>query len=98
LNSEEGGRFLATHKSAEKRTKQNEKRRIGNVSAKSRVKTYIKSVLTAVEAKDKEGAMSALQLAIPVIAKAGAKGVYHQKTASRYISRLTRKVNVQIAD
>jgi len=55
-------------------------------------------VLTAVEAKDREGALSALQQAIPVIAKAGAKGVYHQKTASRYISRLTRKVNVQVAE
>lgn len=89
---------MATHKSAEKRSIQNEKRRMRNVSAKSKVKTYIKSVLTAVEARDKEGALSALQQAIPVIAKAGAKGVYHQKTASRYISRLTRKVNVQIAN
>ncbi|OPY90967.1 MAG: 30S ribosomal protein S20 [Syntrophus sp. PtaU1.Bin208] len=89
---------MATHKSAEKRSTQNEKRRRRNVSAKSKVKTHIKSVLTAVEARDKEGALSALQQAIPVIAKAGAKGVYHQKTASRYISRLTRKVNVQIAN
>jgi small subunit ribosomal protein S20 len=88
---------LATHKSAEKRSKQNEKRRVGNISIKSRVKTYIKSVLTAVEARDKEGALNALQKAVPVIAKAGAKGVYHHKTASRYISRLTRKVNVQFA-
>jgi small subunit ribosomal protein S20 len=88
---------LATHKSAEKRSKQNEKRRVGNISIKSRVKTYIKSVLTAVEARDKEGALNALQKAVPVIAKAGAKGVYHHKTASRYISKLTRKVNVQFA-
>jgi len=88
---------LATHKSAEKRSKQNEKRRVGNISIKSRVKTYIKSVLTAVEARDKEGALNALQKAVPVIAKAGAKGVYHHKPASRYISRLTRKVNVQFA-
>ncbi|OPY14267.1 MAG: 30S ribosomal protein S20 [Syntrophus sp. PtaU1.Bin005] len=88
---------MATHKSAEKRSKQNEKRRVGNISIKSRVKTYIKSVLTAVEARDKEGALNALQKAVPVIAKAGAKGVYHHKTASRYISRLTRKVNVQFA-
>jgi len=89
---------LATHKSAEKRSRQNEKREMRNVSVRSKVKTYIKSVISAVDAKDKEGALSALQLAIPVIAKAGAKGVYHQKTASRYISRLTRKVNAQIAD
>jgi len=89
---------LATHKSAEKRSRQNEKREMRNVSVRSKVKTYNKTVISAVDAKDKEGAISALQLAIPVIAKAGAKGVYHQKTASRYISRLTRKVNAQIAD
>jgi len=89
---------LATHKSAEKRSRQIEKRRIRNVSIRSKVKTYIKSVLTAIDAKDKEGAQSALQQAIPVIAKAGAKGVYHQKTASRHISRLTRKVNAQVAE
>lgn len=89
---------MATHKSAEKRSRQNEKRRLRNASVRSKVKTYIKSVLAAVEAKDKEGALSALQRAIPVIAKAGAKGVYHQKTASRHISRLTRRVNSRIAD
>jgi len=88
---------LATHKSAEKRSRQNEQRQIRNASVRSKVKTYIKSVLTAIEAKDDEGARSALQQAIPVIAKAGAKGVYHQKTASRQISRLTRKVNAQAA-
>ncbi|OPY04605.1 MAG: 30S ribosomal protein S20 [Syntrophus sp. PtaB.Bin001] len=88
---------MATHKSAEKRSRQNEKRRVRNVSIKSKVKTYIKSIITAVESKDGETARDALKKAIPVIAKAGAKGVYHQKTASRQISRLTRKVNVEFA-
>jgi small subunit ribosomal protein S20 len=89
---------LATHKSAEKRSRQSEKRRERNISVKSKVKTYIKSVLTAVESKDGEAARSALQKAIPIIAKAGAKGVYHKNTASRQISRLTRKVNAEVAD
>jgi len=89
---------LASHKSAEKRSRQNEQRHQRNVSTRSKVKTYIKSVVAAVEAKDKEGALNALKLAIPVIAKAGAKGVYHQKTASRQISRLTRRVNAQAGE
>ncbi len=89
---------MATHKSAEKRSRQSEKRRERNISVKSKVKTYIKSVLTAVESKDGEAARSALQKAIPIIAKAGAKGVYHKNTASRQISRLTRKVNAEVAD
>ena len=88
-----GGEFLATHKSAEKRSRQNERRRLRNTSVKSSIKTQIKSVLTAAEAKDKKGSETAVAAAIPAIAKAASKGVFHKKTASRKISRLTKKVN-----
>lgn len=84
---------MATHKSAEKRNRQNEKRRIRNTSIKTYVKTRIKEVLKTVETKDIEGAKSALARVIPVIDKASTKGVLHKKTASRKISRLARKVN-----
>lgn len=59
----------------------------------SSTKARIKSVLKAVEAKDQEGAKEALAVAVPAIAKAGAKGVFPKKTASRKISRLTKRVN-----
>jgi len=85
---------LATHKSAEKRNRQNEERRLRSNSVKSRVKTGVKSVLKTVEAKDSNGSKSALANIIPLIDKAAAKGVLHKKTASRKISRLTRKVNI----
>jgi len=84
--------FLATHKSAIKRCRQNEKSRVRNTSIKSSIKTKIKSVLQAVETKDKTGSETALAAAIPAIAKAAAKGVFHKKNASRKISRLTKKV------
>jgi small subunit ribosomal protein S20 len=84
---------LATHKSAEKRARQNEKRRVGNVSLRSGVKTSMKAVLNAVEEKDKEGAVGSLQKAVPAIASAAARGAFPKKTASRRISRLTKKVN-----
>ena len=84
---------MATHKSAEKRSRQNEKRRLRNASVKSGIKTQVKSVLTAVEAKDRKASQTALAAAFPAIAKAAAKGVFHKKTASRKISKLTRKVN-----
>lgn len=84
---------MATHKSAEKRNRQNEKRRIRNVSTKTLVKTRVKAVLKTVENKDLEGARRALADTIPVIDKAAAKGVFHKNTASRKISRLTKKVN-----
>lgn len=84
---------MATHKSAEKRARQNEKRRQRNAAVKSGVKTRVKSVLGAVEDKKQDDARKSLAEAIVVIDKAAAKGVLHKNTASRKISRLTRKVN-----
>ena len=84
---------MARHKSAEKRCRQNEKRRVRNTSVKSNIKTHVKSVLSATETKDKKGSETALAAAIPAIAKAASKGVFHKKTASRKISKLTKKVN-----
>jgi small subunit ribosomal protein S20 len=84
---------LATHKSAEKRNRQNKKRQMRNTSVKSLVKTTMKKVLEAVEEKDKDAAKGKLQEAITTIDKGAAKKVYHKNTASRRISRLTRKVN-----
>jgi small subunit ribosomal protein S20 len=84
---------LATHKSAEKRARQNKKRQLRNVSVKSRVKTRLKAVLSVVGEKKKDDSREALAKAIAVIDKAASKGVLHKNTASRKISRLTRKVN-----
>ncbi|MBN1548232.1 MAG: 30S ribosomal protein S20 [Syntrophaceae bacterium] len=84
---------MATHKSAEKRSKQSVKRQMRNMAVKSKVKTNIKTVLSAVEGKDQAGAVNSLSKAIPEIAKAAAKGVLHKRNASRKISRLTKKAN-----
>jgi small subunit ribosomal protein S20 len=84
---------LATHKSAEKRSKQAVKHQERNTAIKSKVKTNVKTVLSAVEGKDQAGAVSSLGKAIPEIAKAAAKGILHKRNASRKISRLTKKVN-----
>lgn len=84
---------MASHKSAEKRSRQNEVRRVRNASVKTGVKTAVKSVLTAVAKKDKEAAQAVLKAESSTIAKAAAKGVFHKKTVARKISRLTKKVN-----
>lgn len=84
---------MATHKSAEKRDRQSKVRRERNVAAKSAIKTKVKSVLAAVESKNKEQSVNALKEAAPSLAKAASKGLIHKKNASRKISRLTRKVN-----
>jgi small subunit ribosomal protein S20 len=84
---------LATHKSAEKRSRQAGKHRECNNAVKSSIKTGVKTVLEAVETKDPEAAKAALTKIVPMIAKASAKGAFHKKTASRKISRLAKRVN-----
>ena len=84
---------MATHKSALKRQKQNEKRSLRNVHIRSTLKTLIKKVRLAVEANDIDKARTALAEAIPAIDKAKSQGVIHRNTASRKVSRLTKRVN-----
>jgi small subunit ribosomal protein S20 len=84
---------LANHKSAEKRDRQSKARRGRNIAAKSAIKTKVKSVLEAVEIKDKEKSAAALKATAPALARAAAKGLIHKKNASRKISRLAKKVN-----
>jgi small subunit ribosomal protein S20 len=84
---------LATHVSALKRARQSEKKRLRNASIKSALKTQAKRVLQAVEGKNTDEARKALSAVIPALQKAAGKGVIPQKTASRKISHLTKKVN-----
>ena len=84
---------MANIKSAKKRILVNETKAARNKAIKSKVKTYVKKVETAIANKDKEAATVALRDAIVEINKAGSKGVYHKNTCSRKISRLTKAVN-----
>ena len=84
---------MANIKSAKKRVLVNQKKAERNKSIKSAVKTSIKKVEVAIEAKDKEAATVALQNAISTIDKAATKGVYHKNTAARKVSRLSKAVN-----
>ena len=84
---------MANIKSAKKRILVTETKTARNKAIKSKVKTYVKKVETAVEKKDVEAAKVALKEAISVINKAGSKGVYPKNTCARKISRLTKAVN-----
>lgn len=84
---------MANIKSAKKRVLVNRKKAERNKSIKSAVKTSIKKVEVAIEAKNKEAAVAALQNAISTIDKAATKGVYHKNTAARKVSRLSKAVN-----
>ena len=84
---------MANIKSAKKRILVNETKAARNKAIKSKVKTYVKKVEAAVEAKDAAAAQTALNAAISEINKAGSKGVYHKRTCARKVSRLTKAVN-----
>ena len=88
---------MANHKSAEKRNRQSQVRRLRNKSNRSRMKTAIRKIDEAVIAGSADEAREALKAAIPVIAKTASKGTIHKKTASRKISRLTKRVNQMTA-
>ena len=85
---------MATHKSAIKRNRQNQQRRLRNKTIRSKMKTSIKSLLSAVEKRDKSEAEEKLKLATSIISKTASKGVIHKNAAARKIARLTKKVNV----
>jgi small subunit ribosomal protein S20 len=84
---------MAVHKSTIKRARQNKKRYVYNRAIKSAVKTGIKNLLAAIESKNNETVQPQLKKVIVSINKAATKGVMHKKTASRRISRLTKRVN-----
>ncbi|SPF40737.1 30S ribosomal protein S20 [Syntrophobacter sp. SbD1] len=84
---------MANHKSAIKRARQGEEQRVRNRSRKTRMKNVVRGLEDVIAAKSTEKIAEALKTAVSVIAKTASKGVIHRNTASRKISRLTRRVN-----
>ena len=83
---------MANHKSAIKRARQNEIRRLRNRVVKTRVKNIVKDVNAAALAENHDAARTQLQTAQSMIDKAAKHGVLHRKTAARKISRLNKVV------
>ena len=84
---------MANIKSAKKRILVERRNAAKNKAIRSRVKTAIKKVDAAIAANDKAAASTALTNAVSEINRAASKGVFHKKTASRKISRLSIAVN-----
>ena len=84
---------MANIKSAKKRILVERRNAERNKAIKSAVKTSVKKVDAAIAANDKDAAAAALLAATSEINKAASKGVFHKKTASRKISRLSLAVN-----
>ena len=84
---------MANHKSALKRQRQNEKRRLYNRTWRSRARTFVKKARTAIG--DGENAVDATREAIAELDKAASKGVIHWRNAARRKSRLMRQLNAK---
>jgi small subunit ribosomal protein S20 len=83
---------MANHKSAEKRVRQNAKRKEINRRNRSKLRTQIKKLRTAITSGDKAAGSEILGSTVSVIDKAVNKGIIHKNTAARHKSRLTKHV------
>jgi small subunit ribosomal protein S20 len=77
--------------SAKKRVRQNAKRTVRNHARKSRIRTFTRKVEEALASGDKAAAIDALKAAEPELMRGAAKGVVHKNTASRKVSRLSKR-------
>jgi small subunit ribosomal protein S20 len=76
-----------------KRARQSEKLNLRNTAVRSRLKTLAKKLNEAVDTKDKEKVEKTLREAVKAISSAASKGIIHKNTASRKISRLSKKAD-----
>ena len=84
---------MPNHKSAEKRVRQSERRRVINRSNRARLRTSIKKLQGALAGGNAKESSSLLPTTISEIDKAVQKGVLHRNAAARQKSRLTARVN-----
>lgn len=84
---------MANTPQSKKRVRRNEHRRVINQTRRSRIRTFVKKVELAIDANDKEAATAALSVAEPELKRGVAKGILHKNTATRKLSRLSRRLN-----
>ena len=83
---------MANIKSSKKRILVSARQAEVNRARRSRMRTFVKKVDAAIEAKDKKAADEAFKKAQPEIMRSSAKGLLHKKTASRKLSRLSARI------
>lgn len=83
---------MANSRSAAKRARQNIKRRSHNMAMRSKVRTYIKRVVTAIDAGNKSDAENFYKEALPVIDKMANNGILHKNKAARHKQRLNLRI------
>lgn len=83
---------MANHKSAIKRIRQNEKRRIHNRVYRNRARTLVKQARTAIVSGEVSDASEATRAAIRDLDMAASRGIIHPRNAARRKSRLMKRL------
>ena len=83
---------MANHKSALKRIRQNEKRRVHNRTYRNRARTLVKQARASIEDGNVEEAKEATRVAIRDLDMAASRGIIHAKNAARRKSRLMKQL------
>lgn len=83
---------MANSPQSKKRARQADRRLGVNKARRSRIRTFLKKVETAIASGDKDAAGAALREAQPELMRGVSKGVFHKNTAARKMSRLTARV------
>ncbi len=83
---------MANTKQAKKRVLQSENHRQHNASMRSMLRTYVKNVVKALDAKDHAGAEKAFKEAVPVLDRMASKGIIHKNKAARHKQRLCHHI------
>lgn len=83
---------MANHTATKKSIRQTARRTVVNNDRRTRIRTFIKQVETAIENKDKKQAQEAFKKAESELMKGVSKGLYKLNTAARKVSRLSKRV------
>jgi small subunit ribosomal protein S20 len=83
---------LANIKSAQKRARQSVKNRAHNMAMRSKMRTFLKKVSTAIESGDRAAAEASYKDAVPVLDSMVNKGIVHKNKAARHKSRLNARI------
>lgn len=84
---------MANHKSAEKRNRQNERRRLVNRQNLRRLRTQMKRMSDALESRNSEQVKDLLPPTLSIIDKSIQKGVLHKNAAARHKSQIMQKAS-----
>jgi small subunit ribosomal protein S20 len=88
---------LANSKSAEKRIRVAERRRMRNKPLRTQTRTYVKKAEAAIATEDRAAAAAEVRAAISKLDSVASKGVIHKNNAARRKSRLMAKYNAMLA-